>query len=143
VQDGKVKDAYQDLLDNKEYTPETIEQWDKKAIDWIDKLGGVSNAIEAFVGDIRHSDRHVNTLIVRHLLESDVADTMQTDDLVKLEEAYIEEGTAWGREGVARRLASLTLDRIERVQGEFICPECYCELFEKPKRKRKLFDYFK
>ena len=35
VQAGKVRDNYQDLLENKEYTPETIEQWDKKAVEYI------------------------------------------------------------------------------------------------------------
>ena len=119
VQAGKVRDAYQDLLENKEYTPETIEQWDKKAVDWIDKLGGILPAMDALVDGMRHKDRHVNTLIIRHILESDIADAMPSDDLIKLEEAYISDGTAWGREGVARRLASMTLDRIERVQALF------------------------
>jgi RNA polymerase sigma factor (sigma-70 family) len=119
VQDGKVRDNYQDLLENKEYTPETIEQWDKKAVDWIDKLGGILPAMDALVGGMRHKDRHVNTLIIRHILESDIADAMPSDDLIKLEEVYISDGTAWGREGVARRLASMMLDRIERVQALF------------------------
>jgi RNA polymerase sigma factor (sigma-70 family) len=119
IQDGKVRDNYQDLLENREYTPETIEQWDKKAVDWIDKLGGILPAMDALVGGMRHKDRHVNTLIIRHILESDIADAMPSDDLIKLNEIYIEGGTAWGREGVARRLASMTLDRIERVQALF------------------------
>ena len=84
VQEGKVHDEYQDLLENNKYTPETIEQWDKKAIEWIDKIGGVLNAMEAFIGDIRHSDRHVNTLIIRHLLNSDIAKAMSSEDLVKI-----------------------------------------------------------
>ena len=42
MQAGKVRDNYQDLLENKEYTPETIEQWDKKAVEYIliRRLGG-------------------------------------------------------------------------------------------------------
>jgi hypothetical protein len=119
IQDGVVREQYADLLKNKEYTPETIEQWDKKAVAWIQHHGGIAPAMDAFLKDMRHADRHVNTLIVRHLLESDVAKNIDPDKLIKLEESYIEEGTAWGREGAARRLASLTLDRIERVQALF------------------------
>ena len=33
VQAGKVRDNYQDLLENREYTPETIEQWDNVLTD--------------------------------------------------------------------------------------------------------------
>ena len=33
VQAGKVRDAYSDLLENREYTPETIEQWDNVLTD--------------------------------------------------------------------------------------------------------------
>ena len=33
VQEGKVRDAYSDLLENREYTPETIEQWDNVLTD--------------------------------------------------------------------------------------------------------------
>lgn len=119
IQDGRVRRNHADLLENKEYTPETIEQWDKSAVDWIMKQGGVVPAIENILDNNRHKDRHVNTLIIRHLLESDVVKALDFDTLTELQEAYIEDGTAWGREGVARRLASLTLDSIERVQALF------------------------
>lgn len=98
VRDGKVRDEYQDLLDNKEYTPESIEQWDKKAVSWIDKIGGIKNAAEAIINDdIRHSDRHVNTLIIRHILNSDIAEKeLPIKDRVKLKEINISNGTEWG-----------------------------------------------
>ena len=34
-----MSDEYQDLLDNKGFTLELIEQWDKKDISWIDEIG--------------------------------------------------------------------------------------------------------
>ena len=55
VQAGKVRDNYQDLLENREYTPETIEQWDKKAVEYIliRRLGGMDLLIFLFFGDLQ------------------------------------------------------------------------------------------
>ena len=35
VRDGVVREEYADLLANKEYTPERLEEWGRKAEEWI------------------------------------------------------------------------------------------------------------
>ena len=119
VQDGIVRDKHQELLENRDYTPETIEQWDERAIEWIVDQGGLKGAFEQLMKDTQHSDRHVNTLVYRHIMESDYfRDEVPHDKQVKFHMKYIENmGTTWGREGVARRLASMTLDSVAKLQA--------------------------
>ena len=42
VVNGVVRDEYADLLENKEYTPEKIAEWQAQALEWIEKAGGAA-----------------------------------------------------------------------------------------------------
>ena len=119
VSNGKVRAEYQDLLDKKEYTPEHIPEWDRKAIEWITSRGGVRPAAELIAEGTAPEERHVATLVRRHLLESGIADSLPQKMREEIEYRNLSAGTDWSREGVARRLASLTLDSIDRVRALF------------------------
>lgn len=116
VQDGKVRAEYQDLLDNDEYDVEHIRDWEEKALRWIERMGGTDGAVEAFGDSLSPAERHVSTIAHRLLLESGKLTPEQRRALVK---ANIEAGTAWGREGVSRRLDALNLDSHAKAQEFF------------------------
>lgn len=120
IRDGVVREEYQWLLDNKEYTPETIPEWDGKAIDWITKVGGVYNAGKLFLEDKAPAERHVAHLALVHVLNSDVFHAAFTpEERVALYKTEIDASSNWGREGRAMRLDALKLDSVERVQALF------------------------
>lgn len=119
VVNGQVQAEYADLLDNREYTPETIADWDQRAIAWIDRQGGIEQAAKQIANDTEHSDRHVATLVRRHVLNSEFAAYLPDEIRMAVELKNISEGTAWGREGAARRLAALTLENIDNVKALF------------------------
>ena len=68
VVNGQVRAEYQDLLDNKTYTPTTIPELDRQATDWIKHQGGVLPAARLIAEGTAPEDRSVATLIRRHLL---------------------------------------------------------------------------
>ena len=41
-----MRDEYQDLLDTGQYTPETIVQWEDRALAWLDRVGDTGKAID-------------------------------------------------------------------------------------------------
>ena len=119
VVDGQVRAEYADLLNDREYTPETIGQWQDRAIEWIERQGGVVQAAEQIANDTEHSERHVATLVRRMVRNSDQALSIPAEQREKIELKNIDDGTAWGREGAARRLAALTLSSMARVRALF------------------------
>ena len=88
-------------------------------IAWIDRQGGIEQAAEQIANDTEHSDRHVATLVRRHVLNSEFAASLPDEIRMAVELKNISEGTAWGREGAARRLAALTLKSIDSVKALF------------------------
>ena len=118
IRDGKVRDEYADLLENKEYTPETIEKWQNQAFDWIERQGGVAPAAEALINDKAPSDGHVAELARRLVLNSDVfVNHVDKADRVKLYELEIDARSAWGRAGRAMQLNALNLQDVASVQA--------------------------
>lgn len=120
IRDGVVRDEYIEYLDGKEYTPETIPQWDSKAIDWITKVGGVFNAGKAFLEGYAPAERHVAHLALAHVLNSDVYHTAFTpEERTELYKMSIDNRSNWGKEGRALRLDALRLDSVEKIQALF------------------------
>ena len=115
IEDGEIRREYQDLLNDRDYTPERIAEWDKTAIEWIERQGGIQNAAELIANSTEHNDRHVATLVRRHVMNSEVFRELSPEVWEEVEYQNLKEGTSWGREGAARRLAAMTLDSIERV----------------------------
>ena len=114
-----IRREYAEELGRNTYTPETVAEWDRKAVDWITRQGGVAGAVEAILHDTEHNDRHVASLVRRHVMNSDVFAKLDEDSRAKLETHHAFTGTEWGREGVARRLAALTLDSVAKVRALF------------------------
>ena len=119
LEDGEIRREYQDLLNDRDYTPERIAEWDKTAIEWIERQGGIQNAAELIANSTEHNDRHVATLVRRHVMNSEVFRDLSPEVREEVEYQNLKEGTSWGREGAARRLAAMTLDSIERVRALF------------------------
>jgi hypothetical protein len=118
VVNGFVRDEYQALLDNKEYTPETLAKWGEQAKEWIVRNGGVVKAVELFLADKAPADGHVAAIARRMLLNSDVyADAIPYKDRVKLGEQEIDFRSEWGKTGRALQLNALKLDDIANVQA--------------------------
>ena len=67
-----MRDEYADLLLNKEYTPEKISQWQKKAMEWLLQNGGVVRGAELLAQDKAPADAHVAELARRIIINSDV-----------------------------------------------------------------------
>ena len=114
-----IRREYAEELGRNTYTPETVAEWDRKAVDWITRQGGVAGAVEAILHDTEHNDRHVASLVRRHVMNSDVFAKLDEDSRAKLITHHAFTGTEWGREGVARRLAALTLDSVAKVRALF------------------------
>lgn len=119
IEDKALQEEYAEELSKNEYTPETLEQWDREAVKWILRNGGILGAVEKIIGQTEHHDRHIASLARRHVMQSDVFQKLDAKTRAAVETEHIFAGTAWGLEGVARRLASLTLDSVERVQALF------------------------
>ena len=119
VSNENIRREYAEELGRNAYTPETVAEWDQKAVDWITRQGGVAGAVEAILNDTEHNDRHVASLVRRHVMNSDVFAKLDEDSRAKLETHHAFTGTEWGREGVARRLAALTLDSVAKVRALF------------------------
>lgn len=119
ISNEDIRREYAEELGRNTYTPETVAEWDRKAVDWITRQGGVAGAVEAILHDTEHNDRHVASLVRRHVMNSDVFAKLDEDSRAKLETHHAFTGTEWGREGVARRLAALTLDSVAKVRALF------------------------
>lgn len=119
ISNEDIRREYAEELGRNTYTPETVAEWDRKAVDWITRQGGVAGAVEAILHDTEHNDRHVASLVRRHVMNSDVFAKLDEDSRAKLEPHHAFTGTEWGREGVARRLAALTLDSVAKVRALF------------------------
>jgi hypothetical protein len=119
IEDKALQEEYAEELKKNEYTPETLKQWDEAAVKWILRHGGILGTVEAVLDGSTHKERHVSALVYRHVMNSDVFRKLPRITRVKFEIEYVFDGTAWGREGVARRIAALTLDSVEKVQALF------------------------
>ena len=120
VRDGKVRQEYADLLERKGYTPETIEQWDRKAIAWIEKQGGIFPAAQKLLRDQAPTDGAVAELVRRHVLNSDVFETaFDRKERTTLYEQEIAVRSQWGKTGRAMQINALKLDDIASVQALF------------------------
>lgn len=119
IANAQIRAEYAATLDDMEYTPGQIAEWEAQAIEWITRLGGISPAIEAVLHDRQASDRHVAELVRRHILNSEVFSTLPLEQRVKFEECEIEARSSWGKEGRAMQMASLKLDNIARIQAFF------------------------
>lgn len=119
ISNEDIRREYAEELGRNTYTPETVAEWDRKAVDWITRQGGVAGAVEAILHDTEHNDRHVASLVRRHVMNSDVFAKLDEDSRAKLITHHAFTGTEWGREGVARRLAALTLDSVAKVRALF------------------------
>ena len=118
VQDGTVRDEYQDLLNGSQYTPETISEWADKAMDWFGSVGGVERAAQLVIEGLEPSG-HIGTMVRRMLMETQEFAELPQEQRSMVEVSHVLKGTEWGREGVARRLASMTLDNIFKVRAVF------------------------
>lgn len=116
VQDGKVRDEYQDLLDTGQYTPETIAQWEDRALAWLDRIGDTGKAIDMIEDGMEPAGK-VGTMVRRLVMESPEFAELPEERRRAIELRNALKGTEWGREGVARRLASLTLDSVAKVRS--------------------------
>ncbi len=119
VQDGEIRDEYQKFLDGTEYTPDRVANWDKDAIEWIRRQGGIQQAAEQIANETEHKDRHVAQLVRAHVLNSEIFRELPRGLREEVEFQNLSSGEAWGKEGAARRLASLTLNSIDRVRALF------------------------
>lgn len=115
VSDGKIRADYQDLLDNGRYTPEHVAEWEAGAVQWIRKVGGVENAVGLIVDGLEPSGK-IGTMARRLVMESDTFKALPQDKQLDVEMRNIMQGTEWGREGVARRVASMTMDSAAKVR---------------------------
>ena len=119
ISNGQVRAEYQDLLDNKEYTAESIPEWEQKAIEWITRHGGVQPAAKLIAEGTAPIERHVATLVRRHLMEKAIYNSLPEEVRKEVYAQYANTGTDWSHEGHSRRLAALTLDSIEKVRAFF------------------------
>lgn len=118
VRDGVVRDEYADLLSNKEYTPETLEKWSRKALEWILEQGGIKPAADQLLKNHAPAEKHVATLARRMIINSDVyANAFSYEQRVKLNEQEIDDRSSWGKQGRAMQLAALKLDDVTAVQA--------------------------
>ena len=115
VSDGKVRADYQDLLDNGRYTPEHVAEWEAGAVQWIRKVGGVENAVGLIVDGLEPSGK-IGTMARRLVMESDTFKALPQETQLDVDMRNIMQGTEWGREGFARRVASMTLDSAAKVR---------------------------
>lgn len=118
IRDGKVRDEYADLLENKEYTPEKIADWQDKAFEWILRRGGIVQAAKDILGNKAPADGHVAEIARRYILESDVfRNDISRADRTKLYELEIDARSEWGRTGRAMQLAAMQIKDIASVQA--------------------------
>ena len=118
VRDGVVREEYADLLANKEYTPERLEEWGRKAEEWILRQGGVTQAAQKLLEDLAPGEKHVANLARRMIINSDVfANNFTRKERTKLYEMEVEERSSWGKAGRALQLAALKLEDIASVQA--------------------------
>ena len=111
-----MRDEYQDLLDTDQYTPETIAQWEDRALAWLDRVGDTGKAIDMIEDGMEPAGK-VGTMVRRLVMESPEFAELPEERRRAIELRNALKGTEWGREGVARRLASLTLDSVAKVRS--------------------------
>lgn len=119
IEDGNVKDEYQDLLENGKYEPEQVKEWADKAQSWILRMGGIENAAKAIADGLEVKDNHIATIARRLIINSEEFKAMPEKERAAVEVANMEAGTSWGREGVARRLDAIKLDTYAKAQAFF------------------------
>ena len=118
VRDGVVREEYADLLANKEYTPERLEEWGRKAEEWILRQGGVTQAAQKFLKDLAPGEKHVANLARRMIINNDVfANNFTRKERTKLYEMEVEERSSWGKAGRTLQLAALKPEDYENKKG--------------------------
>ena len=55
IEDKALQEEYAEELSKNEYTPETLEQWDREAVKWILRNGGILGAVEKIIGQTEHA----------------------------------------------------------------------------------------
>jgi hypothetical protein len=121
LQDGKVKQEYQDELDQyyqAKYTPQQVSHWAEEAKQWMDEINDWDKIINLIKRGHEPSGA-VGTLVRKMVMNSDAYASLSEQDRADIDMAHILKGTAWGREGVARRLASMTLDSLPKINAFF------------------------
>ena len=111
-----MRDEYQDLLDTGQYTSETIAQGEDRALAWLDRIGDTGKAIDMIEDGMEPAGK-VSTMVRRLVMESPEFAELPEERRRAIELRNALKGTEWGREGVARRLASLTLDSVAKVRA--------------------------
>ena len=118
VVDGVVRQEYQDLLENKEYTPERMKDWGERAMEWIVSHGGIVPAAKEFLKNHAPAEKHVAALARRMIMNSDVFySALDAKERAALYEMEIDERSSWGKQGRALQLAALRLEDIASVQA--------------------------
>ena len=98
-----MRDEYQNLLDTGQYTPETIAQWEDRALAWLDRVGDTGKAIDMIEDGMEPAGK-VGTMVRRLVMESPEFAALPEGRRRAIELRNVLKGTEWGREGVARRL---------------------------------------
>jgi hypothetical protein len=120
IRDGVVREEYEDLLNNKEFTRKTLPEIDQKAFDWIVKQGGILPAMEKILKNQQPGDHAVAEMVRRHIMNSDVYAKHTTfESRLKMHKREIDARSSWGAEGRAMQMAAYKMDRLEAVQAFF------------------------
>lgn len=120
IRDGVVREEYEDLLNNKEFTRKTLPEIDQKAFDWIVKQGGILPAMEKILKNQQPGEPAVAELVRRHIMNSDVYAKHTTfESRLKMHKREIDARSSWGAEGRAMQMAAYKMDRLEAVQAFF------------------------
>ena len=118
VVNGVVRDEYADLLENKEYTPEKIAEWQAQALEWIEKAGGAAQAVKKLLNDQAPSNSAVAEIARRILLNSDAFfDNVSGKDRKAFYELEMDARSEWGRLGRSMQLNALLLKDVMAVQA--------------------------
>lgn len=116
--DGEVRDEYRSWLENGRYTPEQVAEWYDKALAWVGRQGGPLKAAQEFAEGAAPAGK-IGTMAAKLIMNSQEFAGFDLPLRKAVADQYIFQGSEWGREGVARRLASLTLDTLEKAQVFF------------------------
>ena len=115
-----VKTIFQTRIDDQvaggAWYPETIAQWEDRALAWLDRIGDTGKAIDMIEDGMEPAGK-VGTMVRRLVMESPEFAELPEERRRAIELRNVLKGTEWGREGVARRLASLTLDSVAEVRS--------------------------
>ncbi len=139
LKDGKIRDEYRSWLENGRYTPQQVGEWHDKALRWIARQGGVLKAANEFADGTAPAGK-IGAMAARLIMNSQ--EFAGFDEVLRkaVADQYIFQGTEWGREGVARRLASLNLDTIEKAQVFFDRLAAKMEKADREKMRKDVHD---